>query len=255
MSGWEGEEERCLLRVRSLCFCRWMGSAAAGRRLICLCDARHSLGTRSALARHPLRLTATNEIDIPPATRPLDCRIQSVIRPHLAHPLPSSTSTNTSNNTLHHPQHKMAIREIRFMYPSPPRIAIPLSTNNNDIVLPTPTFTPRIEIISSRLNTGKGSSSMVCAAGAHCFQPYRIVGGGGPWIVLCNIGDQFSISKLYQSIGHAYTQHPHPHIIVSLHQRAGVRVLNYHYHGRTFVFVLVEIQSWTPNKLDLRWTM
>ena len=112
-----------------LCFCRWMGSA--GRQLICLCDARHSLGI--LFASRP-----TNKIDIPPATRPLDCRIQSVIRSHLAHPLPSSTSTNTSNNTLHHPLHKMAIGHYsieRFVSCIlPPRITIPLSTNNNNSI-------------------------------------------------------------------------------------------------------------------------
>ena len=122
--GRRGGERPPVKRVRCLCVFVGGWPQQAARGLICLCDGW--LGTLF----YVFDGRRTNEIDIhvPPATRPR-LSIQSVLHPHLAHPLPSSTSTNTHRitpSTTSSSTHDGIghYREIRFVYPSPPRITI-----------------------------------------------------------------------------------------------------------------------------------
>ena len=114
--GRRGGERPPVKRVRCLCvFVGGWPQQAGGDWFV----ARHS-----STAGGQTRLTYI----VPPATRPR-LSIQSVLHPHLAHPLPSSTSTNTHRitpSTTSSSTHDGIghYREIRFVYPSPPRITI-----------------------------------------------------------------------------------------------------------------------------------
>ena len=98
---------------------------------------------------------------VPPATRPR-LSIQSVLHPHLAHPLPSSTSTNThritpstTSSSTHDGNRSLSRDSFRVSF-SPKNNNTFNYFRRNNIILPTPTFPPRIEIINSRLNTAGG---------------------------------------------------------------------------------------------------
>ena len=104
----------------------------------------------------------TNEIDMYLQPHVLDCRY-NLYSIHTAGP--SSTIINinkhTSNNTLHHII--LYARWHRSLSRDSFRVSFSPKNNNtfnyfrrNNIILPTPTFPPRIEIINSRLNTAGG---------------------------------------------------------------------------------------------------
>ena len=131
-----------------MCFCRRM--ASAGRRGLICCSALFN-GRR------------TNEIDIHCTSSHTSSTVDTICTPST--PGPSSTIINinkhTSNNTLHHII--LYARWHRSLSRDSFRVSFSPKNNNtfnyfrrNNIILPTPTFPPRIEIINSRLNTAGG---------------------------------------------------------------------------------------------------
>lgn len=123
--GRRGGERPPVKRVRCLCVFVGGWPQQAARGLICLCD-----GWLCTLF-YVFDGRRTNEIDIHCTSSHTSSTVDTICTPStpLAHPLPSSTSTNTHRitpSTTSSSTHDGIghYREIRFVYPSPPRITI-----------------------------------------------------------------------------------------------------------------------------------
>lgn len=155
--GRRGGERPPVKRVRCLCVFVGGWPQQAARGLICLCDGW--LGTLF----YVFDGRRTNEIDIHCTSSHTSSTVDTICTPST--PGPSSTIINinkhTSNNTLHHII--LYARWHRSLSRDSFRVSFSPKNNNtfnyfrrNNIILPTPTFPPRIEIINSRLNTAGG---------------------------------------------------------------------------------------------------
>ena len=156
--GRRGGERPPVKRVRCLCVFVGGWPQQAARGLICLCDGW--LGTLF----YVFDGRRTNEIDIHCTSSHTSSTVDTICTPStpLAHPLPSSTSTNThritpstTSSSTHDGNRSLSRDSFRVSF-SPKNNNTFNYFRRNNIILPTPTFPPRIEIINSRLNTAGG---------------------------------------------------------------------------------------------------
>jgi len=153
------------------CFCVFVGDGLAQKAgdWFVYVTARHSVSSFTIDGGQPCaRMTY---LQLQPATSSTVSWIQSVIRPHRPgsgdHP-PSSTNIKhieqppSPSSSTHDGSRSLFNREIRFVYPSPPRITILYSLSNNNNNITHPIIPSKDRNNSFRIKHGKGSSSIVC---------------------------------------------------------------------------------------------